>query len=58
MKPWMRDLAAGVAGFIVLVILLAGLPLVMASGPAYIVAMAGFMLFMSGIGMRLGRKPA
>ena len=58
MDPWMRDLAAGVLGFIVLFIFLVGLPLFIARGLAYILAMAGFMLFMSGIGVYLGRIAA
>ena len=50
------DVIIGVSGFIVLVVFLAVLPMVMAAGAAYLVALLVFIVFLSGAGYLVNEK--
>ena len=52
------DVVLGLASFGVLVVLLAVLPMVMAPGIAYLAAIIGFILFLSGAGYMVNDKIA
>jgi hypothetical protein len=58
--PWMDarllDVLIGVAGFILLIVLLSVLPLVMSAGPAYLIAIIVFILFLAFAGYRVNEK--
>jgi hypothetical protein len=56
MDARLLDVLIGVTGFVVLVILLAVLPLVISAGPAYIIAIVVFILFLSFAGYRVNEK--
>jgi Flp pilus assembly protein TadB len=56
MDARLLDVFIGVTGFVVLVILLAVLPLVISAGPAYIIAIVIFILFLSFAGYRVNEK--
>jgi len=56
MDARLLDVLIGVTGFVVLVILLAVLPLVISAGPAYIIAIVTFILFLSFAGYRVNEK--
>ncbi|MGB8219198.1 MAG: hypothetical protein WCE46_02305 [Methanoregula sp.] len=56
MDARLLDVLIGVTGFVVLVILLAVLPLVISAGPAYIIAIVIFILFLSFAGYRVNEK--
>jgi uncharacterized membrane protein len=56
MDARLLDVLIGVTGFIVLVILLAVLPLVISAGPAYLIAIIVFILFLSGAGYMVNEK--
>jgi len=45
-----------VAGFILLIVLLSVLPLVMSAGPAYLIAIIVFILFLAFAGYRVNEK--
>jgi len=58
--PWMDarllDVIIGLAGFILLAILLAVLPLGISAGPAYLIAIIVFILFLAFAGYRVNEK--
>jgi hypothetical protein len=56
MDARLLDVLIGVTGFIVLIILLAVLPLVISAGPAYLIAIIVFILFLSGAGYMINEK--
>jgi uncharacterized membrane protein len=56
MDARLLDVLIGVTGFVVLVILLAVLPLVISAGPAYLIAIIVFILFLSGAGYMVNEK--
>jgi len=56
MDARLLDVLIGVTGFVVLVVLLAVLPLVISAGPAYLIAIIVFILFLSGAGYRVNEK--
>jgi hypothetical protein len=56
MDARLLDVLIGVTGFVVLVILLAVLPLVISAGPAYLIAIILFILFLSGAGYMVNEK--
>ena len=56
MDPRLLDVIIGVSGFLVLIVLLALLPMVMMAGLAYIVAILGFIIFLSGAGYLVNDK--
>jgi hypothetical protein len=58
MDARLLDVLIGVTGFALLVILLAALPLVISAGPAYLVAIIIFVLFLSGAGYMVNEKIA
>jgi len=56
MDARLLDVLIGVAGFILLIILLSALPLVMNAGPAYLIAIIVFILFLAFAGYRVNEK--
>ena len=56
MDARLLDVVIGVAAFILLCILLAGLPMVMPAAIAYIAAIIGFIVFLSGAGYLVNDK--
>jgi len=52
------DLITGVIAFGIFVVLIVGLPLIMPHALAYLVAIAGFLLVMSGAGYVINEKIA
>jgi len=56
MDARLLDVIIGVAGFLILVVLLAVLPMVMSAGPAYLAAILVFILFLSGAGYLVNEK--
>ena len=58
MDARLLDVIIGVTGFAILVILLALLPMVFSSGPAYLIAIIVFILFLSGAGYMVNEKIA
>ncbi|MFY9749088.1 MAG: hypothetical protein WAK75_02555 [Methanoregula sp.] len=58
MDARLLDVIIGVTGFALLVILLAVLPLAISAGPAYLIAIIFFVLFLSGAGYMVNEKIA
>jgi hypothetical protein len=56
MDERLLDVLIGFTAFILLVVLLAALPLVMAAGTAYLAAIILFILFLSGAGYLVNAK--
>jgi hypothetical protein len=56
MDERLLDVIIGFAAFLILVVLLAILPLVMAAGTGYLVAIIVFILFLSGAGYLVNEK--
>ncbi|MGD0533957.1 hypothetical protein [Methanoregula sp.] len=56
MDARLLDVLIGVAGFILLIVLLSVLPLVMSAGPAYLIAIIVFILFLAFAGYRVNEK--
>jgi len=58
MDARLLDVLIGVMGFAFLVICLAVLPLIIIAGPAYLIAIIIFILFLSGAGYMVNEKIA
>ncbi len=58
MDARLLDVLIAVTGFVILVILLAVLPLVISAGPAYLIAIIIFIVFLSGAGYMVNEKIA
>ncbi|MEN6396083.1 MAG: hypothetical protein ABFC78_06330 [Methanoregula sp.] len=58
MDARLLDVLIGVAGLILLIILLSALPLIMSAGPAYLIAIIGFILFLASSGYLVNDKIA
>jgi len=56
MDARLLDVVIGVAGFFILIVLLAVLPMVMVAGVAYLTAILVFILFLSGAGYMVNEK--
>jgi len=56
MDARLLDVIIGVAGFVILAILLAALPLVMSAGPAYLLAIIVFVLFLAFAGYKVNEQ--
>jgi hypothetical protein len=56
MDERLLDVIIGFAAFLILVVLLAVLPMVMAKGIGYLVAIIVFILFLSGAGYLVNEK--
>jgi type III secretory pathway component EscR len=56
MDERLLDVIIGFAAFLILVVLLAVLPMAMASGTGYLVAIIVFILFLSGAGYLVNGK--
>lgn len=56
MDARLLDVVIGVSGFLVLIVLLAVLPMVFPAGPAYILAIILFIVFLSVAGYRVNEK--
>jgi len=56
MDARLLDVIIGLAGFILLAILLAVLPLGISAGPAYLIAIIVFILFLAFAGYRVNEK--
>jgi hypothetical protein len=56
MDERLLDVIIGFAAFLILVVLLAILPMVMAAGTGYLVAIIVFILFLSGAGYLVNEK--
>lgn len=56
MDARLLDVVIGLAAFIVLVILLAVLPMALPAAIAYLVAIVGFIVFLSGAGYLVNDK--
>jgi hypothetical protein len=56
MDARLLDVIIGVAGFLILIVLLAVLPMVMVAGVAYLTAIIVFILFLSGAGYMVNEK--
>jgi len=56
MDARLLDVIIGVAGFILLTLLLVGLPLVMSAGPAYLIAIIVFVLFLAFAGYKVNKQ--
>jgi hypothetical protein len=56
MDARLLDVIIGVAGFVLLAILLAVLPLAVSAGPAYLIAIIVFILFLAFAGYRVNEK--
>lgn len=56
MDARLLDVIIGVSGFVVLAVLLAVLPLVISAGPAYLIAIIIFIMFLSFAGYRVNEK--
>jgi len=58
--PWMDarllDVIIGLAGFVLLAILLAVLPLAISAGPAYLIAIIVFILFLAFAGYKVNKQ--
>ena len=50
MDPRLLDLVIGVVALLVMIVLIVGLPLVLPSGPAYLLAIVIFLVLMSVAG--------
>ena len=58
MDARLLDVIIGVSAFLILIVLFAVLPMVMAAGMAYIAAILVFILFLSFAGYRVNEKIA
>jgi len=56
MDARLLDVIIGLAGFLILIVLLAVLPMVMVAGAAYLAAIVIFILFLSGAGYLVNDK--
>jgi hypothetical protein len=56
MDARLLDVIIGLAGFFILVTMLAVLPMVMVAGMAYLVAIIIFIMFLSGAGYLVNEK--
>jgi hypothetical protein len=56
MDARLLDVIVGLAGFLVLIVMLAVLPMVMVAGAAYLAAIVIFILFLSGAGYLVNEK--
>ena len=56
MDARLLDVIFGLAGFLVLIVMLAVLPMVMVAGAAYLAAIVIFILFLSGAGYLVNDK--
>lgn len=56
MDERLLDVIIGLAAFLILVVLLAALPMAMAAGTAYLVAIIVFALALSGAGYLVNKK--
>ena len=56
MDERLLDVVIGFAAFLILVVLLAVLPMAMASGTGYLIAIIVFILFLSGAGYLVNEK--
>jgi hypothetical protein len=56
MDARLLDVIIGVTGFLILVVLLATLPMIVSVGPAYLLAILVFILFLSGTGYLVNEK--
>jgi hypothetical protein len=58
MDARLLDVIIGLAGFLILIVMLAVLPMVMVAGAAYVAAIVIFILFLSGAGYLVNDKIA
>jgi hypothetical protein len=56
MDARLLDVIIGLAGFLILIVMLAVLPMVMVAGAAYLAAIVIFILFLSGAGYMVNDK--
>jgi hypothetical protein len=56
MDERLLDVIIGVAAFLILIVLLAVLPMIMAAGTGYLVAIIVFIFFLSGTGYLVNEK--
>lgn len=56
MDARLLDVVIGLSAFLILIVLLAMLPIVLASGVAYLAAILIFILFLSGAGYMVNEK--
>jgi hypothetical protein len=56
MDERLLDVIIGLAAFLILVVLLAGLPMAMSAGTGYLVAIIVFIIFLSGAGYLVNEK--
>jgi hypothetical protein len=56
MDARLLDVIIGLAGFLILIVMLAVLPMVMVAGAAYVAAIVIFILFLSGAGYLVNEK--
>jgi hypothetical protein len=56
MDARLLDVIIGLAGFLILIVMLAVLPMVMVAGAAYLAAIVIFILFLSGAGYLVNEK--
>lgn len=56
MDERLLDVIIGMAAFLILIVMLAVLPMVMAAGIAYLVAIIVFIFFLSGAGYLVNEK--
>ncbi len=56
MDERLLDVIIGLAGFLILVTMLAVLPMIMIAGMAYLVAIIIFIMFLSGAGYLVNEK--
>jgi hypothetical protein len=56
MDARLLDVIIGIAGFFLLVALLATLPMIVSAGPAYLLAILVFILFLFGAGYLVNEK--
>lgn len=58
MDPRLLDLAIGVVALVLMIILIVGLPFVLPTGTAYLLAIALFLVIMTGAGYVINQKIA
>ena len=56
MDARLLDVVIGVSGFLVLIVLLGLLPMVMSAGPAYVLAIVIFIVYLSYAGYKVNEK--
>jgi 4-hydroxybenzoate polyprenyltransferase len=56
MDPRLLDLVIGVVALLVLIVMVVGLPFVLPSGPAYLLAIVIFFLLMTGAGYVINQR--